>query len=78
MLDFVAQRYGVLPSELMRRGDSLDMVVAQLGQQWIVKKQEEAEARMRGGPKPAPQLSQEQMMDMIKKVRGAEDGSNNN
>lgn len=72
MLDSVAQRYGILPSKLLVEGSSLDIVIADAAQTYINQKQEEAQARQNGVPyvKPAPQLSEEEMMAMINKVKG--------
>jgi len=70
MLDSVAQRYGILPSKLLKEGSSLDIVIADAAQGYLNQKQLEAEAIRNGQPyiKPAPKLSEEEMMAMINKV----------
>jgi hypothetical protein len=70
-LDFVAQRYGMLPSQLLLEGNSLDIVVAQQAQSYTNRKQEEARAKAAGKTiKPdVPHLTEEQMMEMLRKAK---------
>lgn len=70
-LDFVAQRYGMLPSQLLDQGSSLDIIVAQQAQSYTNRKQEEARAKAAGKTiqPTAPQLSEAQMMEMLRKAR---------
>jgi hypothetical protein len=71
MLDFVAARYGVLPSELVKRGDTMDIIIADAAQRYMNEKQEEARAKAEGRVVlKTPNLSQEQMYDMLNKVKG--------
>jgi len=67
MLDGVAQRYGVLPSELLDKGNSLDITIATLAQEYVNRKT--AEANGQPGAKKAPHMTQEQMQAMIDKVK---------
>lgn len=70
-VDFVAQRYGMLPSQLLRDGTSLDLIVAQKAQSYQAKKQAEARDKAQGkySQPDVPQLSEQQMLDMIAKVK---------
>lgn len=72
-LDFVAKRYGTLPSKVLAEGSSIDMLVAEIAvgyQNWTY---EEAERKQKGAPPKPPDLTQEQMMAMIERVRNNED-----
>lgn len=63
-VDFVAKRYGVLPSQLMREGSTIDVAIANLGveyESWIHKKHE------KGHTAAAP--SQDQLKGMLDRVR---------
>lgn len=70
-LDNLAHRYGLLPSEALARGNTLDLYVLDLGAKWTNHQAELEEERRTGikKPKKAPALTQEQMMAMIKNVR---------
>jgi hypothetical protein len=71
MLDFVAERYGMLPSQVLKEGNSLDFVIAEAAQGYKNKTQAEAQARARGEtlqPK-VPKLSQEEMMKMLERAK---------
>lgn len=69
MLDFVAKRYGTLPSIVMREGNTFDFFIADLAasyQRHIVDKE-------RGGVGGVPKsghVSQEELMAMWTRVRG--------
>ena len=71
MLDFVSQRYGVLPSQLIAEGSSIDVLVADVAQSYTNEKAEEARAQAEGKNyiKPAAKLSEKQMLDMMQRVR---------
>ena len=67
VLDFVAKRYGYLPSQVMKLGDSIDMRVANLSvayEAYLNKKQE-------GGWKDSSDhgLSQEQLTEMLERAK---------
>ena len=70
-LDFVAQRYGVLPSELLERGNSLDIIIADKAQSYMNELQKQAQAKSSGHSytKPAPELSEKEMLDMLDRVK---------
>ncbi len=66
-LDFLAQRYGVLPSKLIREGDIVDLSIATIGTEyakWVKENPELAKSKANNHG-----LSQEQMVAAIKRVR---------
>ncbi len=69
MLDTMAQRYHLLPSEIMRRADTLDMYVLDVAMSWHRYQQEVAQAQQEGRPPPAPDLTINKMKEMIERVR---------
>lgn len=72
MLDFLAKRYGKLPSEVMKFGDSLDMrcaVVSTGYESYLNKKEQNNES-----DNPTHGYSKQQLQEMINKVR-ARNGS---
>lgn len=79
MLDWVSRRYGVLPSDLLARGDSFDVLVAEVGQKWENYQQQKQlnKQKGQGTAPPAPELSQEQMLAMIDRVKKRDAGKNN-
>ena len=67
MVDFVAKRYGILPSELLIKGNSYDVMIAETS----VGYENYLHNKDKGGnvlPTP-PSLSQEEMLAMIERVR---------
>lgn len=68
-VDWVARRYGVLPSELIRSGSSIDIMIADIGQNWENWQQEKAEAKSRGLPPPAPKMTEAEMQAMVDNVK---------
>lgn len=64
-LDFVAKRYGVLPSQLLRDGWNIDVVCCNLA----VGYENYLRRRAESGQNNTPDLSIEQMQEMIAKVR---------
>lgn len=71
MVDFVAQRYGILPSELLERGSSIDVVVSGVAQQWAIEQQRRAQAAAEGKPyvKPPPKIKQQDLEAMLARAR---------
>ena len=65
MLDFVAKRYGKLPSEVMEFGDSIDMRVATISLQF----ENYQNNKGKDGNNDNHGLSQEQMQAMMQQVR---------
>lgn len=68
-MDFVCQRYGVLPSQLLEKGSSIDILIADVAQRYQNKRDQEQAEMAKTGQKPVPKLSQEQMIDMINRVK---------
>lgn len=62
-MDFVAKRYGVLPSELLARGTHLDMMVSELAVNY------ESWALENPGVKKDHGYTQQQLLDQIERVR---------
>ena len=72
LLDFVSKRYGKLPSEVMRKGNTFDFYIADLAASYQSWYHEQARKDSGGSPR-APKLSQEEMQAMIDRVRGKKD-----
>lgn len=68
-LDNLAHRYGLLPSEVMSRATTFDLYVIDLSARYERYRNEAAE----GKSAPAPKLTQDQMLDMLKKARSEND-----
>ena len=67
----VAKRYGTLPSQVLKLGNSIDVRCAILAlehENYLNKKV------ANNGKDPAPQLSQEEMLAMMEQVRGRKNG----
>lgn len=72
-LDFVAKRYGKLPSELLKSGNSLDVQVASLAAEYELYHSRAAQDAASGkntGSKLDRNLTVEQMQAMLNTVRG--------
>ena len=69
LLDNLATRYHLLPSEVLQRGDTLDVMVMEASQQWTRLQQERAEAKRNGKAAPSPKLSVSQMKAMMAAAR---------
>lgn len=69
MLDSLAHRYKLLPSEVIQRGDTLDVLVMETTLQWQRRQRELAEAKSSGKAPPAAKLTQQQMQAMLARVR---------
>jgi hypothetical protein len=67
-LDNLAHRYQLLPSEALERASTFDLHVLDLSAKWVKYQQQQADDEA-SGKKPKHNLSKEQMMDMIKRVR---------
>ena len=68
-VDFIAKRYGKLPSEVMSTATTFDMEVGQLAVEYENYCYERERNKSDGVTVPAKNLTQEQMLDMIKKVK---------
>lgn len=68
-LDNLAHRYNLLPSEALSRATTFDLRVLDISAKWSKRQQDIADGKM--PTKAAPKLSQEDMLAMIERVRGA-------
>ena len=69
MLDAVAQRYGCLPSEVVRRSDTLDLHVLDIARSWENYQREQQEAKHNGKPlsQDIPVNTLQEMMERVKR-----------
>jgi hypothetical protein len=75
-LDFVAKRYGRLPSEVLESGSSIDLQIANLAVQYENYLHKKHSDQANG--KVTPNLSQEEMLSMLSAVRNRKDGNKKN
>ena len=68
-VDFLAKRYGKLPSEVMAQATTFDLTVGQLAVDYKNYTYEVEKRKQNGQAMPAPRLTQEQMQDMMKKAK---------
>lgn len=66
-LDNLATRYHCLPSEALSRANTLDLYVLDVSAKWAKYQSELAEGKTPATSRSKP--SQEQMLEMIKKVK---------
>lgn len=59
-IDNMAHRYGLLPTEVLSRASTLDITIMDLSAKW---------EKFKSTPKSTPNLSQEQMLEMIQQVK---------
>jgi hypothetical protein len=59
----------LLPSEALERATTFDLYVLDISSRWVKYQQDKADNNSKGMPPPAKKLTQEQMLDMIKRVR---------
>lgn len=64
----------MLPSQLLKEGSSLDIEIAQTAQAYTNKKQAEANAKARGvdGRPAVPDLSEADMLEMLRRAKEQE------
>jgi hypothetical protein len=70
-LDNLAHRYNVLPSEALERATTFDLYVLDVSAKWSKYQSDLADGKV---TKPTQQLSQEQMVEMIKRVKERKQG----
>lgn len=68
-VDFIAKRYGKLPSEVMAQATTFDLTVGQLAVDYQNYTYDVEKRKQSGQAMPAPKLTQEQMLDMIKRTK---------
>lgn len=64
MLDSLAKRYGCLPSEVLQRSDSLDILVLNTASKW----EKHCEENSKDGKVP-PMIPASELQDMMARVR---------
>lgn len=64
MLDAIANRYGILPSELIRKGDTLDIEIF-----LTVNNIQDREQKKRNNESITDNYSQEQLQEMMQNVK---------
>ena len=68
-IDSVCKRYGLLPSEFLNRGNSLDLYIADIAQQFeTYVHNKHMNKNMPSIPEP-PELTEDEMLAMIKRVK---------
>lgn len=72
LLDTMASRYNLLPSEILRRGDTLDVLVLDTAMSWHAEQNRQAQSKADGKPQ-APNIPVNKLKDMIAAVRNNED-----
>jgi hypothetical protein len=70
MIDSVATRYHLLPSEVLARADTLDLLVLDVAQSWHQQMQARANAEASGQLPPAPDIPVNKLQEMLERVRG--------
>lgn len=68
-IDSVCKRYGLLPSEFLNRGNSLDLYVADIAQQFETYVHDKHMNKNMPSVAEPPQLSESEMLAMIERVR---------
>jgi hypothetical protein len=71
MLDGLATRYHLLPSEVLCRADTLDVLVMEVAMNWHNQQMERHRAKAEG-KSTAPKLPQDQLKAMIDAVKRKE------
>lgn len=68
IIDALATRYHYLPSEVLRRSDTLDLLIMDVSTAWHRMQEEQAQAKASGKP-PKPNLPVNKLQEMIDSVR---------
>lgn len=68
----LAEKYGLLPSEIMDRATTFDLHCLDLNARYTRYQQEQEERRQ--GKKSTPQLTEQEMKSMIERVKNKERG----
>lgn len=64
-IDNLAARYHLLPSQVFRTADTLDLYVLDLGARWSNHRHQQASGPAHNQPAPVAQLTQEQMIELV-------------
>lgn len=68
LLDSLATRYHLLPSEIMTRSDTLDILVMDAAVSWSKYMEDQQQAKRDGRP-PAPQIPVNKLQDMMRAAK---------
>ena len=69
MLDALGTRYHLLPSEVLARSDTLDVLVMDTAMAWEKYQEELARAKREGRAAPAPKMDVNTMQSMLTAAR---------
>lgn len=69
MIDSVATRYHVLPSQVLAHADTFDLWVLDIAATWQQQQQAQAQARSTGQLPPAPDIPVNKLQEMLERVR---------
>mgnify|MGYP001326703494 CR=1 FL=1 len=64
LLDTTARRYGVLPSRLLKEGDTLDIHIVNTATAWEHYQSESASAKASGKTRPVPNIPLDKLKDI--------------
>lgn len=67
-LNNLAEKYKCLPSEALERGNTFDLYVLDISTKWLKHQQDKADGKVT----EAPALTQDQMQEMIQRVRSGQ------
>ena len=65
----MATRYHLLPSEVLARADTFDLLVMDVAQAWQTQQQQRAHAEATGQAPPAPDIPINKLQEMLERVR---------
>lgn len=68
MLDSIGQRYGALPSEILKRADTVDLLVLDVARSWEAYQHEKTDAQNNSRP-VTPQIPLNTLQDMMDRVK---------
>lgn len=69
MVDALASRYHLLPSEVLSKADSVDIYIMDAALSYRRFMEEDELAKQGKGPKPAPYVPQDKLQEMFDRVR---------
>ena len=72
LLDTTARRYGVLPSKLLKEGDTLDIHIVNTATAWEQYQSESASAKASGKPMPVPNRPLDKLKDIWARTKEGE------
>ena len=69
MLDNLATRYHLLPSQVLDQADTLDFLVMDVSLAYQRYEREKADAKSKGVAPPAPNLPLHTLQDMVERIK---------